>query len=530
MQKQQVQVGEIMIRTLYTSGSTACFEIQNTVPYSSSDTYIVRIGGRQVCEGNTNVFSVFDLTPDTDYEAEICFADRTETVSFRTAPESCCINVKAFGAYGDGVHDDTTAIQTAINLLPEKARLYFPEGTYLSLPLSLRSHMTLEFSRDAVLLGSTEREKYPVIPGIVTGMNGEEIPAAGFEGIEQDCYQSLIQGSYVEDVHIVGQGRIDGNGMNGDWWTDFSHFPAKRPRAVFLNRCRNITLHGVTVANSPSWHIHPYFSQNISILNCFITAPKVSPNTDAIDPESCDYVDMIGCRFSVGDDCIAVKSGKFDMAMKYHVPADHYTVRNCLMEFGHGALTLGSELSAGIRNVTVTQCLFRSTDRGLRIKSRRGRGKESIITNVIFDNIRMEQVKTPVVINMWYNCVDPDRYTEYVWSREHLPVDERTPHMGVFEFSNMECIDAEVAACYIDGLPESPVERVKFENLTVSFAENAQPGIPAMQNFAEKRCRLGMYFDNVREISLKNVTINGAAGEKVIADHYETISTEGSDL
>ena len=218
------------------------------------------------------------------------------------------------------------------------------------------------------------------------------------------------------------------------------------------------------------------------------------------------------------------------MAMKYHVPADHHTVRNCLMEFGHGAMTLGSELSAGIRNVSVTQCLFRSTDRGLRIKTRRGRGRESIITNVIFDNIRMDSVKMPIVINMWYNCVDPDAHTEYVWSREHLPVDERTPHLGLFEFRNMVCTDAEAAACYIDGLPESPIDRVEFENISVSFADDAQPAVPAMQEFAEERCRLGLYLDNVREISLKNVKIEGAAGEKVIANHYETISHEGSEV
>ena len=337
----------------------------------------------------------------------------------------------------------------------------------------------------------------------------------------------MIQGSYVNDVQIVGKGRIDGNGQNGDWWKKFNEFPAKRPRAVFLNRCSNITLHGVTVANSPSWHIHPYFSKNISLLNCSVSAPKVSPNTDAIDPESCDYVDIIGCKFSVGDDCIAVKSGKIDMAMKYHVPADHHTIRNCLMQFGHGALTLGSELSAGIRNVSVTQCFFRETDRGLRIKSRRGRGKESIITDVLFDNIRMDKVKTPIVINMWYNCVDPDRFTEYVWSREHLPIDDRTPHLGLFEFKNMECTDAEVAACYIDGLPESPIDRVELENVSVSFAADAKPGVPAMQNFAEERCRLGIYLDNVREISVKNVRLSGVVGESLIADHYEKITTEG---
>ena len=516
-----------MIKTLYKGSSSACFEIQNHSPYYSPEEYSVRLAGREVYRGHENVFSVFELKPDTEYELSVCFSESEETVSFRTESESCCINVRSFGAVGDGVHEDTIAIQTAINMIPEKGRLYFPEGTYLTLPLTLRSHITIELSEKAVLLGSTDRERYPIIPAIIKDENGKEIPFAGFEGIEQDAYQSLIQGSYVNDIRIVGKGRIDGNGQNGDWWKNFNEFPAKRPRAVFLNRCQNVTLHGVTVANSASWHIHPYFSQNISLLDCSVSAPKVSPNTDAIDPESCDYVDIIGCKFSVGDDCIAVKSGKIDMAMKYHVPADHHTIRNCLMQFGHGALTLGSELSAGIRNVSVTQCLFRETDRGLRIKSRRGRGKESVITDVLFDNIRMEKVKTPIVINMWYNCVDPDRYTEYVWSREHLPIDDRTPHLGLFEFKNMECVDAEVAACYIDGLPESPIDRVELENVSVSFASDAKPGVPAMKNFAEERCRLGIYLDNVREISVKNVRLSGVVGESLIADHYEKITTEG---
>lgn len=517
-----------MFNILYLGSSSACFELQNTNPHYSPKRYTVRLNGEEIIrKGHENVFSVFDLKPNTAYDLEVQTGRKKETVHFTTNTETCCVNVRDFGAVGDGIHEDTSAIQAAINMVPDHGRVYFPEGTYLTLPLSLRSHFTMEFAEGAVLLGSTDRERYPIIPGFVTDDAGNETPFAGFEGIEQNAYQSLLQGSYICDVQIIGPGKIDGNGQNGDWWQKYDVLPAKRPRDIFLNRCEDITLHGVTVANSPSWHIHPYFSKNISLLNCFVTAPKVSPNTDAVDPESCDNVNIIGCKFSVGDDCIAVKSGKFDMAMKYHVPADHHVIRNCLMAYGHGALTLGSELSAGIRNVSVTQCLFRETDRGLRIKSRRGRGKESIITDVLFDNIRMEKVLTPIVINMWYNCVDPDRFTEYVWSREHLPVDDRTPHLGVFEFKNMECADAEVAACYIDGLTESPIDRVEFENITVSFAEDAKPGIPAMENFAEERCRLGLYLDNVREISIKNVTLRGVEGEPLIADHYETISTEG---
>lgn len=517
-----------MINILYCGSSSACFELAGSTPYYSENGYVVLVNGEARLRQNTNVFSLFGLRPDTEYTVTLRFDDgREEQLSLATRPETCCVNVRDFGAAGDGKHEDTAAIQAAINFLPPGGRLWFPAGTYLTLPLSLKSHITLDLDENAVILGSTDRERYPIIPSVTTDpVTGAETLQAGFEGQELSSYQSLIQASYAEDIAIVGKGSIDGNGQNGDWWKDFKTFPASRPRVVFLNHTKNVTLHGVTVKNGPAWHIHPFFSQNFAMLDCFITAPKVSPNTDGTDPESCDGVDIIGCRYSVGDDCIAVKAGKIDMALKYRTPADHHTIRNCLMEFGHGAVTLGSELAAGIRNLNVTNCYFRATDRGLRIKTRRGRGKDAVIDNVLFDGIRMEKVLTPIVINMWYNCCDPDRFSEYVWSREKLPVDHRTPHLGSFAFRNMECTGAEVAACYIDGLPESPIDEVTLENISVSFADDARPGIPAMKNQAREHCRLGLYLDNVKTIRVKNVKLHGADGKALVADHYESVETE----
>lgn len=539
-----------MIRTIYCGSSSAClelvspkpyynpgprpgmchagFDVESVRPYYAEKGYTVLLDGEERFSRDTNVFSLFGLRPATEYTVAVRFEDGgEETVRLTTQAERCCVNVRDFGAAGDGVHEDTAAIQAAVSFLPEGGRLWFPAGTYLTLPLCLKSRITLDLDEGAVILGSTQRERYPIVPGVsVDPETGKEVPQAGFEGQELSSYQSLIQASYAEDIAIVGRGAIDGNGQNGDWWQDFKSFPAARPRVVFLNRCKNVTLHGVTVKNGPSWHIHPFYSQDFSLLDCFVTAPKDSPNTDGIDPESCDGVDIIGCRFSVGDDCIAIKSGKIDMARKYRAPADRHAIRNCLMEFGHGAVTLGSELSAGIQNLSVTNCWFRATDRGLRIKTRRGRGKDSVITSVLFDNIRMEKVLTPIVINMWYNCCDPDRFSEYVWCRDPLPVDDRTPHLGSFVFRNMECTGAEVAACYIDGLPESPIDQVTLESISVSFAENARPGMPSMKNQNQEQCRLGLYLDNVRKIVVKNVSLSGAEGQALVADHCEEIVTE----
>ena len=295
---------------------------------------------------------------------------------------------------------------------------------------------------------------------------------------------------------------------------------------MFFNRCKNITVHGITAQNSASWQFHPYFSRELKFLDLAVNAPKDSPNTDALDPEACDGVDIIGCRFSVGDDCIAIKSGKIELGKKFRQPADHHTVRNCLMQFGHGAVTLGSEMAGGVKNLTVERCVFLRTDRGLRIKTRRGRGKYAVIDGVLFENIAMDGVMTPIVINMWYNCCDPDRYSEYNTTREKLPVDDRTPHLGKFTFRNMECLNCHVAACYCDGLPEMPIDEITVENISFTYDPDAVEGVPAMKNNAVKMRKAGMYFDNVGKLTVRNVSVTGCDGEELTAHNVGELIRE----
>jgi polygalacturonase len=339
-------------------------------------------------------------------------------------------------------------------------------------------------------------------------------------------HQSLIFAEYAEDIRITGRGTIDGNAQNSEWWINVKDRKIARPRVMFFNRCRDIKVHGITVQHSAAWNIHPYFSEDLAFLDLAVNAPKDSPNTDALDPEACDKVDIIGCRFSVGDDCIAIKSGKIELGRKFKRPASRHTIRNCIMQFGHGAVTLGSEMAGGVRELTVERCIFNHTDRGLRIKTRRGRGKYAVIDGVTFGNIRMDGVKTPIVMNMWYNCCDPDRYSEYNTTREKLPVDDRTPYLGKFTFRDMECLNCHVAACYCDGLPEMPIGEITVENITFTYAGDAEPGFPSMRNNNEKMCRAGMYFDNVRKLTVRNVSVTGCDGEELIAHNVEELIRE----
>ena len=519
-----------MFHLIYVGSASACFELDNDAPFYAPAPYTVLLNGETALKGGENVFSLYDLEPDRDYEVTVRQAAGERTLSFRTRGETCAVSVRAFGAKGDGVADDTAAIQRAILALPEGGRLVLPEGTYRSGPIFLKSRMTLELKRGATLLGLTDKAAYPILPAAAEDLDGgPDVHFGGFEGLARDMYAAPLTAEYARDIQIIGPGRLDGNAQNGGWWQTFQDDPVARPRLIFLNRCEKIVVHGLECANAASWQLHPYYSKNVSFYDVSVSAPKDSPNTDALDPECCDGVNIVGCRFSVGDDCIAIKSGKLELHRLCPASANRHTIRNCLMAFGHGAVTLGSEISGGIRDLTVSQCLFRKTDRGLRIKTRRGRGKDCDIDGIAFDNIRMEGVLTPIVMNMWYHCVDPDGDSEYVQGRAALPVDDRTPRLGRFRFADMDCVDAEVAACYCDGLPEQPIAEVILQNVRVAFAEDAKPGQPSMFTNAPERCRLGFYFNNVDRVTLKGVQIEGQAGDAVVASGVREIITENCE-
>jgi polygalacturonase len=195
------------------------------------------------------------------------------------------------------------------------------------------------------------------------------------------------------------------------------------------------------------------------------------------------------------------------------------------MEYAHGAMVLGSEMSGGVKDLTVSQCYFKHTDRGLRIKTRRGRGKYAVIDGVEFSNIRMDNVMVPLVMNMYYFC-DPDGHEEIVWSKELHPVDDGTPYLGAFTFRDMECTDCEWAAGYFYGLPEQPIGQVTIENVNFTFKEDAQIGRPAMMDYVDPVRKLGLYFNQVKKVNLKNVSMSGQDGDRLITIHVDEVNDE----
>ena len=496
---------------IYKTARSLTIELVNNNPYYSLDKYDLYLNEEEVIKGgNLNVVSLFNLTPNTRYTLSLVYNNVKETLVVQTLDEVVTIDVTLMGAKGDGKTLNTNFIQAAMEACPKNGRVYIPAGEYVTGPLFLKSDITIELAKGAHLIGATDRNLYPILPGMIYLTNEEdEYNLGSWEGNPLDCFASIITGINAKNVNIIGEGIIDGNAQNSDWWINpREKRGAWRPRGVFLNHCENINFQGVTVTNTPSWNLHPYFSNNIRFIDLKLISPKNSPNTDGCDPESCNNVDIIGVYFSVGDDCIAIKSGKIYMGRKYKMPSQNFNIRNCSMNFGHGAVVLGSEMAGGIKNIDVSKCLFNQTDRGLRIKTRRGRGKDAVIDGIVFENIKMTDVLTPLVINMFYFC-DPDGKTEYVYSKEKLPVDDRTPYLGKFTFKDIDCENVNVAAGAFYGLPEQPIKEINFDNVTFHYAKDPVEGRPAMMSFLDPMKGKGLLFNYVNRVNINNVKFIG---------------------
>jgi polygalacturonase len=513
-----------MIKQIFTSAVSATFELDNNDIYYAKKAYDVYLDDVLILsQVKTNVFSVYDLLPKTKYVIKV----NDMQFNFETEKASAIINVKDFNAKGDGENDDTLAIQTAFYACPKEGVVVIPEGKYLVSPLFLVNDITIYLKENAILLGETDRKKYPILPGSIKLINDKRLELSSWEGESKPTFASLITGLSINNVKFVGQGVIDEQAHLSDWWIDHKVMRggAWRPKGVFLSQCSHISFQGLTIKNTPSWNLHPYFSQYINFIDLNIESPKDSPNTDGCNPEACSHVNVIGVKFSVGDDCIAIKSNKFDLGMKYKTPTSHMVVRNCLMQYGHGAVVLGSETSAGVKDLSVTQCYFKQTDRGLRIKTRRGRGKTSVIDGIVFKHIYMEDVLTPLVMNMYYFC-DDDGKTEYVWSKNALPIDERTPYLGKFTFKDITCDGVHAAAGFFYGLPEQPIKSIVLDDVTFNFAENPIESIPAMMSFLEPMKSAGLQFNYVDHVKLNNVRFNGVVGKKVNLEHVKKYENE----
>lgn len=479
------------MRILFIEANAITLELENDLCYYAEEPFDVYVNGRYYASKLSNVFSIYGLNPNTEYTIKAL----DDEISFKTLNKKI-VNYNKPKSFSD----DSKSINEAISKLSSDEVLCI-NGTYNITSIEIfDDNKSIYLGPECVLVGETDRNKYKIFEptdmanGIVLGT---------WEGRADRAFYSPITVVGAKNIHIYGPGMIDCNANNSDFWIDHRTMRvARRPKGVFIHTSDNVILEGLTIKNTASWNCHPFYSNNVSFIDMKLINPANSPTTDGCDPEACSNVSIIGNYISVGDDCIAIKSSKIELASIYHRPSTNIIIRNNLMANGHAGVTIGSENSGGINNVLVTQCYFNETDRGLRVKSQRGRGKDAIISNIVFDNIYMNGVKTPFVVNAYYkagNDILDQRFDLFAHE-----VDDTTPRFTTFEFKNIKCMDVCYGVGFFMGLPESMIECVRLQNIDITYNKESDAGVMAMTSLNESFKGVGFVLRNIKKLELDN--------------------------
>ncbi len=301
---------------------------------------------------------------------------------------------RQFGGVADGRTLATVPIARAIRAAsraPGGGTVVLNDGVWLTGPIHLQSNVELHVADDTIVRFAHDPALY--FPPVLTRMEGNELM-----GISPFIY------AYgAENIAITGSGVLDGQAGPDHWWhwarrqsgarkssgarlrrlaeenvpvarRIFGPDATIRPQFIQPYRCHNVLIEGVTILRSPMWEIHPVECSNVTVRR--VTISSHGPNNDGCDPESCRDVLIEDCLFDTGDDCIAIKSGRNADGRRLGVPSENIIVAGCTMADGHGGVTLGSEITGGVRNVFVERCRMDSPNlnTALRFKNNAARG------------------------------------------------------------------------------------------------------------------------------------------------------------
>lgn len=463
------------------------------------------------------------------------------------------VNIIDYGAVGDGIAMNTEAINRAIQELSAKGggTVVIPAGIWQTGPIQLLDNINLHAEANALVVFNPDKSLYPIIE-------------TSFEGLNTRRSTSPIHARGVQNIAITGEGVFDGSGdawrfvkkdkmTNAQWrkligsggvlnekgdiwfpseesfrgyktsdmfnnpqdlttdaeWEEIHHW--LRPVLVSLIGCKGVLLEGVTFRNSPAWGIHPLMCEQFIMSDVKVFNPWYSQNGDGLDLESCKDALIIGNLFDVGDDAICLKSGKDKDGRERNVPCENVIIKNNEVLHGHGGFVVGSEMSGGVKNIYVSDCLFMGTDVGLRFKSTRGRG--GVVENIWIENIRMTNIPTePILFDLFYSGKSAlEELEEGKSIQPALPaVTEETPSFRNISIRNVTCKGAR-RAMYFNGLPEMKIQNVALEDITIT----ADRGIELI---------------HAENVSVKNVHINVKEGKELLSQHTNQLVVDGQTM
>jgi polygalacturonase len=427
--------------------------------------------------------------------------------------------VTRYGAVGNGTSDCTEAFRKAIAACNQAGggRVVVPRGSFLTGPIHLKSNVNLHVTAEATIKFSRNPAHYlPVV-------------FSRWEGMELMNYSPFIYALDQKNIAITGTGVLDGQSDNEAWWPwngrpqygwktgtpnqrkartalvemiernvpvaerVFGEGHYLRPQFIQPYRCQNVLIQGVTIKNSPMWEIHPVLCTNVTIDKVSISSH--GPNNDGCDPESCKDVLIKDCSFDTGDDCIAIKSGRNADGRRLNVPTENIIIQGCRMKDGHGGITVGSEISGGVRNLFAENCRLDSAnlDHALRVKNNAMRG--GLLENFYFRNIEVGQVAhAAITIDFNYEEGAKGGFTPVVrnFVVNNLTSGKSKYAMDVQGFKNAPIYDLRLENCAFSNVAEPDiikyVKGLNFQNVRINgklvASESAQAPTTVLRNGA----------------------------------------------
>ena len=475
---------------------------------------LFRLGAAFAMAFCLNFVAEAQITDEEVYEGIEFDMPKVKETSFPDFSKS----ITEYGAVGDGMTKNSAAFKAAMEEVNQKGggKVIVPRGVWMTGPITLLSNVNLHLEDGSLIIFSKDKDDYPLIE-------------TSFEGLNTIRCQSPINAYQVENIAITGKGTIDGSGeawrsvkkgkMTEDQWKKLvksggivegsNWYPSQsfldgykasssfnvpdtkdraalekmkdflRPVMVSIRESKRVLLDGPTFQNSPAWNIHPLMSEDVIIRNLNVRNPWFSQNGDGLDLESCKNALIYNNTFDVGDDAICIKSGKDKDGRERAIPTENVIIKNNIVYHGHGGVTVGSEMSSGVRNMHVSACTFIGTDIGLRFKSTRGRG--GVVENIWISDINMINIPTEAIgFNMFYTgnspVIEEDQSADDEARQENLvPVTEETPVFRNIFMKNITVTNSEISASFM-GLPEMKLENVVLEDAILQ----AKKGITAI--------------------------------------------------
>lgn len=437
------------------------------------------------------------------------------TIGAESQPPAKSYVITDFGAIGDGQTMNTEAIQSAIDKCASDGGgvVVIPEGTFLSGAIFVKQGVNLHVAADGILKGTTHMADYKLVQ-------------TRWEGEERIWVSALVNVFNTTGFRLTGPGEINGS---GDVWHGRGPFrrggdteeplptaigpahdgppslgpkgglsPAPdspayelkvvelpayaKPRLIAIQNCKDVVVENLTIRNQSSWGLFVLYSEDVEFRDLIIRAVRYIPSSDGIDIDSCHDVHVTNVDIDVNDDCIAIKSGKDEDGRRVGRPVDGVLIEKCRFRYGHGGVSMGSEMSGGIRNVEIRDCVMDSDNWApIRFKSQPSRG--GVVENITYRDIELKDTRKAFEFNMAWRMVNPKP------PADPLPV---VRNVKIINVSGTTDLVGDM-----NGLPDSPIRNITFENCHI-------------------KAQRGFTISNAVNVDLSGLTIEVEQGEPII--------------